>query len=184
MSRPRTHVAANIDYDAGMYVLIDGYNLIFQCGLEGRSAATDALEKARGRLLNELAAHLSDQARQNTTIVFDAKTRPVKEVPETTEHHGIQVLFAVDYEDADANLESLIRKHSVPKQLTVVSSDHRIQTAAKRRKATPVDSDVWYEQLMTGQLESGNEAEEEAPPKPPQSFENPFPPGYGEDLLP
>jgi hypothetical protein len=32
--------------------------------------------------------------------------------------------------------------------LTIVSSDHRLHRAAKRRKATPVDSDVWFGQVL------------------------------------
>ena len=32
-------------------------------------------------------------------------------------------------------IEELIRKESAPRRLTVVSSDHRVQRAARRRKA-------------------------------------------------
>ena len=167
-----------------MYFLIDGYNLIFQCGLEGRSAASDGLEKARYRLINGLAANLGDEARSKTTVVFDAKNRPNKEAVDSFTHHGIQVIFAVGYEDADSNLESLIRRHSVPKSLVVVSSDHRVQTAAKRRKASAIDSDQWYEQLLAGTLVLDSEpAPEWDTQKDEPTFDNPFPPGYGEDLL-
>jgi uncharacterized protein len=41
----------------------------------------------------------------------------------------------------------LIAADSAPKQLTVVSGDHRLQRAAKRRKATAVASEVWLEEL-------------------------------------
>jgi hypothetical protein len=43
----------------------------------------------------------------------------------------------------DANRPLLIRKHSSPRALTVVSSDHRLHRAARRRRATPIDSDRW-----------------------------------------
>ncbi len=128
-------------------LLIDGYNVIFQCGLTGRSAGSDKLERARLRLLNELAARLNEQERNRTTVVFDAKNRPVKLVPQSLRHRGLHVQFAVDYPDADSMIEELIRTHSAPKKLTVISSDHRIQTAASRRKARSLDSDVWWDQL-------------------------------------
>jgi hypothetical protein len=58
------------------------------------------------------------------------------------------VLFAVDYDDADALLEELIARHSAPRKLTVVSSDRRLQRAARRRKARVMDSQAWYEELL------------------------------------
>ena len=62
--------------------------------------------------------------------------------------HGLSVRFAVKYESADALIEELIQADFTPKQLTVVSSDHRIQRAAQRRKARAVDSEVWYAEVM------------------------------------
>ena len=42
--------------------------------------------------------------------------------------------FAVHQEQADDLIEELIRKSATPKQLTVVSNDHRAQRAAARRQ--------------------------------------------------
>ena len=44
-------------------------------------------------------------------------------------------------------IEEIVRTHSSPKQLIVVSSDHRLHKAALRRNAQPIDSDVWYDNL-------------------------------------
>ncbi len=44
------------------------------------------------------------------------------------------ILYAVNDEDADERIEKLIAAHSAPKNLTVVSSDHRIRQAATRRR--------------------------------------------------
>ena len=52
--------------------------------------------------------------------------------------------FSSEYDNADELIEELIEAHSVPKSLLVVSSDHRLQRAARRRKAPFVDSDVWF----------------------------------------
>ena len=131
----------------GMHTIIDGYNLIFECGLEGRSRTSIALERARDRLIATVAANFSEQERKGVTIVFDAKRLPVKETLAVSKRNEMTIRYAIDHEDADSLIEELIRANSTPKKLTVVSSDHRIQTAAQRRKANPVDSGVWYERL-------------------------------------
>ncbi|NQU25811.1 MAG: NYN domain-containing protein, partial [Candidatus Nealsonbacteria bacterium] len=56
--------------------------------------------------------------------------------------------FASPHGDADVMIEELIRSNSAPRGLTVVSSDHRLQRAARRRRATAVDSDVWYAEIV------------------------------------
>ncbi|MDA8564196.1 NYN domain-containing protein [Mariniblastus sp.] len=133
-----------------MPTIIDGYNLIFTCGLEGKKRTPQSLEKARYRLISTVAAKSSDNKRSATTIVFDAKRLPIKETSADSVVDGIRILYAVDYEDADTLIEELIAACSIPKKLTVVSSDHRLQTAATRRKATAIDSDVWYDRLLSG----------------------------------
>ena len=130
-----------------MHTIVDGYNLIFECGLEGRSRTAIALQRARDRLIASLAARLSDQQRKGITIVFDAKRLPIKEVSSVAKRNEMTIIYAVDHDDADSLIEQLILKHSTPKKLTVVSSDHRIQKAAQRRKAIPIDSGVWYDRL-------------------------------------
>ena len=49
--------------------------------------------------------------------------------------------------------DALIAADSAPRRLTVVSSDHRLQRAAHRRKATAIDSDKWFAQLMRDRQE-------------------------------
>jgi predicted RNA-binding protein with PIN domain len=131
-----------------MPTIIDGYNLIFTCGLEGKTRTPQSLEKARARLISTVASMSSDSERSNTTIVFDAKRLPIRESSADSTVNGIRILYAVDHDDADTLIEELIAAHSTPKKLTVVSSDHRIQTAASRRKATATDSDRWWDQLL------------------------------------
>ena len=70
-------------------------------------------------------------------------------------------MFASQDEDADTVIERLVAADSAPKRLTVVSSDHRLQRAAHRRKATAVDSDVWFAQLLrdrAARLDAGSPA--------------------------
>jgi hypothetical protein len=131
------------------------------------------------------------------------------------------VHYASNYDDADELIEELIAQNNVPRSLLVVSSDHRIQRAARRRRAQFVDSDIWFADLERrrqknrrstprlakpqGSLspdeigywlaEFGGAADADEPPAAPtrseqprpiyldDDQENPFPPGYGEDLL-
>ena len=115
-----------------MLYLIDGYNLLYALGvLRGRVGPT-GLEKARLRLLGLLRGAHGDEATE-VTVVFDAAGAPPG-AAEAQEYEGIQVRFAVRQPAADDLIEILIRQAGAPRQLTVVSDDHRIQTAARRRQ--------------------------------------------------
>ena len=192
-----------------MSLIIDAYNLLHASGILGKGIGPGGLERSRNALLNFLVNTLADEEIRRTTVVFDAANAPAG-LPRTTTHEGLTVRYAVGYEDADSLIEELILEDSAPKSLTVVSSDHRIQRAATRRKATAVDSDRWYaEMLLRRQRQPGTEAKdvkpmsstpgevafwvdkfaespeepgEERPAKKKPDAENPFPPGYCDDL--
>lgn len=101
------------------------------------------LEEARDGLLRLLVKGLSAEAAHQTTVVFDA-LEPPEFLPDSYRHAGMRILFARDYRDADELIIELILKQARSAPLTVVSSDHRIQAAARRRKASVHDSDRWY----------------------------------------
>jgi predicted RNA-binding protein with PIN domain len=130
-----------------MPILIDGYNLISAVGIMGRGVGPGSLERARLALLNFLAESLDTNDIGRTTVVFDAKNAPAG-LPRIVTHRGLTVHFASRYPDADSLIEELITKETSPRNLTVVSSDHRIQRAARRRRAIPIDSDVWYQGIL------------------------------------
>jgi predicted RNA-binding protein with PIN domain len=200
-----------------MALLIDGYNLLHVTGLVGRPGS--GLQGSREALLRFLARSIEPKELGATTIVFDAAEAPPG-LPRVVTHEGMTVRYASEYADADALIEELIAAYNVPRSLLVVSSDHRIQRAAQRRRAQFVDSDIWMADLgrrrsaargagtepagrRTGALSADEvaywvtefaDAPDEKPPSKrsqkkqapaPQepSLENPFPPGYGEDLL-
>jgi uncharacterized protein len=200
-----------------MALLIDGYNLLHVTGLVGRPGS--GLQGSREALLRFLARSIEPKELVATTIVFDAAEAPPG-LPRVVTHEGMTVRYASEYADADALIEELIAAYNVPRSLLVVSSDHRIQRAAQRRRAPFVDSDVWIADVSRrrsaaqgasqppGRRTAGLSADEvaywmaefadvpvedapksrRASKKPPASsepnLENPFPPGYGEDLLP
>ncbi|MGV3483072.1 MAG: NYN domain-containing protein [Planctomycetaceae bacterium] len=190
-------------------ILIDGYNVIAPVAPPGRHPGEGWLQSERHRLIERLANALGPELASVTTVVFDSASAPAG-LPSRLVERGIQIEFAVGYPEADDRLEELIAAHSAPKRLTVISSDHRIQTAAKRRGATAIDSEKWLDRLADGVVELATrvdpephdaaEEDEKAdapidvrkwlsefgiPQNPPESeaSENPFPPGYGEDLL-
>jgi len=129
-----------------MRLLIDGYNLMYAGGLLGQRLGPNGLRRVRTRFLNDLAAALGPVESHFTTIVFDAKNAP-EDRPGKTRHKGVEVIFSVDDDDADARIEHLIAQHSSPKTLTVVSSDNRVRLAATRRKARVQTSDQFWVEL-------------------------------------
>lgn len=150
-----------------MSLLIDGYNLLHAVGLlkEGqlkkgqlnkgqlkkghlkKGLGPGNLERARLALLNFVVESLEPEELSRAAVVFDSRAAPPG-LPRVTEHRGLKVYFASDHEDADALIEELIRTDSAPKQLIVVSGDHRLHRAARRRKATPVDGEEWYAEAV------------------------------------
>ncbi len=194
-----------------MPLLIDGYNLLHATGIVGRGSGPGGLERSRLALLNFLAHALDPADLPHTTVVFDAHDAP-SGLPRVVQHRGIAVRYAAGYESADALIEELIRAESAPRRLVVVSSDREIQRAARRRRAKAVASDAWYAELLRARRERNEAATEpsDQPPVPllaedveywirqfgggpllkecgesPPGDEplNPFPAGYGEDLL-
>ncbi len=129
-----------------MRTLIDGYNLMHARGLMDRKFGPEGFRKVRHRFLIELAAALDPAEAHETTVVFDA-FKPPHDRPERLKLKGIEVVFAVGDENADARIEKMIAAHSSPKSLTVVSTDHRVRQAAARRKAKVVLSDDYLTKI-------------------------------------
>ncbi|EMI46949.1 NYN domain-containing protein [Rhodopirellula sp. SWK7] len=130
-------------------LLIDGYNVIAPVAAPGRGGTKGWLAIERQRLLDRLVKHLDEIVRLRTTVIFDAKDAP-NNLPSRYDYHGIDVQFAVEHTEADDLLERIISDHPNPKSLTVVSSDHRVQAAARRRRAGAYDSDTWLDRLLDG----------------------------------
>ena len=212
-----------------MPLLIDGYNLLNATGIVGRGVGPPSLGRSRLALLNFLAASVDPRELTHTTVVFDAHDAPPG-LPRVVQHGGIVVRFAAKHETADELIEELIRADSAPRRLVVVSSDHEIQRAARRRRAKAVNSETWYSELVRARRQReeaaddpparpavplleedvgywlrqfGGESEltalllgqeakatSKSPPEPSEKanredhlLDNPFPPGYGDDLL-
>jgi predicted RNA-binding protein with PIN domain len=143
-----------------MAILIDGYNLLHASGIFGPPDARRPFQRSREELIRFLAERLGDRA-ASTQIVFDASEAPPG-LPRRASLFGISIHFAADHESADQLLEELIQSNHAPRRLTVVSSDHRVQRAARRRRATAVDSHVWFAELLVARRNHGDDAKNPA----------------------
>jgi predicted RNA-binding protein with PIN domain len=114
-----------------MHYLIDGYNLLHAVGIVGPELdGRITLDYARRQLL-EMVYKAHREEPEHVTVVFDA-ARAAKKRPESS-YKGIHVEFAVNYHQADDLIEVHIKRTAQPRDLTVVSNDHRIQNAADRK---------------------------------------------------
>jgi predicted RNA-binding protein with PIN domain len=129
-----------------MELLIDGYNLLHVTGVFADTVGQGALERLHDRFLDVLARHLGPEQSARATVVFDAKGRRATG-RRTRQYAGMTVHYAARHETADGYIVELLQAHHAPRQLVVVSSDHLIQRAARRRRAKAVDSSVWYAEL-------------------------------------
>jgi len=150
-----------------MPILIDGYNLLYAAQIVGPGAGPGSFHRARLALLAFVAEMVQPDELPHTTVVFDAANAPPG-LPRTVRYHGVTAHFASDHDSADALLEELIEQQTAPRRLTVVSSDHRVQRAARRRRASFIDSDQWYAQVIDRrrQRDTAADAQEVKPRAP------------------
>lgn len=115
-------------------------------GLARATYGPGDLARKRHELLVRVAGSISAEQRRRCTVVFDANEAPLDR-PRRFQFAEITVMFAEKEQEADDLIEVLIRQHSSPRQLTVISSDHRLQTAVRRRRGASIDSDQFLAQL-------------------------------------
>lgn len=159
-----------------MALLIDGYNLLHAAGIFP-SDGPPTLERARIALLDFLVERMPAKELARATIVFDAVQAPPG-LPRELMHCGLAVRFSRRGRSADELLEELIAAEPDPRNLLVVSSDHRVQRAARQRGAQFSDSEAWKVNLQRPAPAKAADSE-----KLVGEIGNPFPPGYASDLL-
>jgi predicted RNA-binding protein with PIN domain len=122
-------------------LLIDGNNLlhasdVFPHGGDRSPAA------AQHALVAALSAAWSASERKSAIIVFDGSGGV-----SSTSSDGPQIYFPRRRQDADEVLEELLQAEREPQRLLVVSSDHRIQRAARQAGAKYLDSEDYWQRL-------------------------------------
>jgi uncharacterized protein len=111
--------------------IIDGYNLLHAMGVLSGRVGPGGLAKARLRLLGLVHGTFADKA-PSVTVVFDA-SGALPGASEEATYQGVHVRYALGKKEADDVIEQLVQEASAPKSLHVVSDDHRVQQAARRR---------------------------------------------------
>ncbi|MFM8734036.1 MAG: NYN domain-containing protein [Pirellulales bacterium] len=147
-----------------MALIVDGYNLLHASGVFGPSRGAKGFEQSRLALLDMLVDVLGDKA-QDTIVVFDAARAP-DGLPARLVHGGIRVWFAREYPDADSLIEELLEEHHSPAHLVVVSSDRRLQVAARRRRAKAVSCEEWLAEAREIRRSRGRPSADAKPPEP------------------
>lgn len=146
-----------------MRYVIDGYNLLHALGLLTGRVGPHGLHKARLALLSRLSGHPAIDA-TFLTVVFDARHPPPGARSEE-EYQGIHIYYAVGQE-ADDVIEEIIRTEPAPRQLTVISDDHRLQQAARRRQCLVLGCLDYFDQLEQRRPRVQRSADEESAAKP------------------
>src|SRR4029079_3625378 len=171
-------------------------------GIFAQAGPGTELHRTRLALLNFLSASIDQRERKATTIVFDAAGAPPG-LPSTIKHDGITVHFAQRHSDADEMIEELLEQHRAPRSLLVVSSDHRVQRAARRVGASFLDREECFSEGLPISREKRAKAADAATKPtgdltadelnywlrefggadgPKVESDSPFPPGYADDL--
>lgn len=129
-------------------IVIDGYNLLHQTPVMQTGSGAVWLHQQRINLVQRLAKLLTPSERTTTMCVFDAHT---DRSPNTTDFvlDDIRVCFAHNHREADDFIEELIEQHPSPQSLLVVSSDRRIQSAARYRQAQTTNSREWFDKITS-----------------------------------
>jgi uncharacterized protein len=147
-----------------MTLIIDGYNLLHASGVFGATRGPKGFEQSRTALLDMLVDVLGDRT-ADTIVVFDAARAP-DGLPARLSHGGIRVWFAREYPDADSLIEELVEDDTAPGHLVVVSSDRRLQVAARRRRAKAVSCEEWLAEAREARRARGRPAADAKPPEP------------------
>ncbi len=144
-------------------LLVDGYNAIFNCEEFEDILESKDLEGARNALCSRIAGMgLSE----GTTVVFDGDISVG--LPNRTRISSVSVVFSPSESSADDEIEAILRKHSNPDSITVVTSDGGLAEKARAVRAKTIKVEDF--------LERGSPEPRKAErPEPRVKFEGPGP---------
>jgi predicted RNA-binding protein with PIN domain len=121
--------------------IIDGHNLLHTIfKLDGDSGAISDVGLCR--ILSRYFSLTSEKGE----IIFDGTGPPDKSGFDNISN--LEVFFAGPGTDTDTVIEDKISASTAPKGLTIVSSDRRLRSAARKRKATSIKSDVFWNDVQ------------------------------------
>jgi len=124
-----------------MPVIIDGYNLLKTIQRTDEEFET-LTEAGLCRTLSEYLKRIRDHGH----IVFDGLGPPDKS--NLGPFGNLEVYFSGPDSDADTIIEQKILDNSAPKSLLIVSTDRRLRTAAGKRKAACIRSELFFQEVI------------------------------------
>lgn len=136
-------------------LVVDGYNAIRTCRRYSVLVDEEILDptlhdvyiRAREALIADVAAYA--KGRYDATIVFDAFGNEDPERPELTVA-GVRVIFSAPGEEADTVIERLVSEgRRAGRRMTVVTSDHLIQSTVYGEGVTRVSSRMFEGETQT-----------------------------------
>lgn len=121
-----------------MALLIDAYNVLFASpSLPGRHDTGSATGLCRA---------LDTVRKGRVVVVADGSPKPDDRANMNT--GGVKLIFSGKGREADDVIEDLIEAEADPRNLIVVSSDHRLQRSAQRRGASFMDAQVFLREFV------------------------------------
>jgi predicted RNA-binding protein with PIN domain len=121
-------------------VIIDGHNLLWSIQQTNKD-----LEPISSVQLCRVVGRYLKLTGETGEIVFDGIGPPDKSGFD--EISSLEVFFTGRSTDADTVIETKIKADTSPRRLIVVSSDRRIRKAAHTRKAIPVRSEKFWDDV-------------------------------------
>jgi uncharacterized protein len=137
-----------------MPYLVDGNNLFFAFRKVGDDLGRSGLAKRLGQL--------ADITGQRVAVVFDGAA-PHGALAEQVGDERIEVVFSAP-RTADEVLCERIAADSAPKRLVVVSTDHEIRRAARRRRCQAIRSEDFVE-ILDAMIERSRRPRKGEPPQ-------------------
>ncbi|MBN1437383.1 MAG: NYN domain-containing protein [Sedimentisphaerales bacterium] len=124
-----------------MPYLFDGYNL-YHAALKLPDFSSIVPRK-----LCALIAQDMQRLRQAAVVVFDG-TEPRGQFTPIEPDGFVKLIYSGPHREADDLLEQLIQRNTAPRRLIIVSSDRRIQKAARRRRAKAIRAHEYLEEMI------------------------------------
>ncbi len=123
-------------------IIIDGHNLLWSI----QKYSEDFELVTSVQLCRMIDAYLR-QIDEAGCVVFDGIGPPDKEIFENMVR--LEVIFSGRSTDADGVIEDKITASTAPRRLRVVSNDRRLRAAARRRKATSLKTEAFWESVLS-----------------------------------
>ncbi len=125
-----------------MPYLFDGYNLY-----HAMRKVSEEFASLTPKMMSAVLSEDLKGMKEKGIIVFDG--RALRGDLESYKQMGpVTILYSGVKSDADTRIEELIKDNTAPKRLVVVSSDHRIKRAGRRRRAKILTSLEYIDALF------------------------------------